>query len=275
MQLAKRFATGVFLLLCAAANAQEEKSSRTARGDEALLAEFSRKSASDLVAEYLETPPYPLFVIRRLIDLGDAAVLPTLRAAFERETGTITRQFLAATLVKLGDRDERYFKYVAEAAATAVSSDLPYSVSAAASSVPENAGIPAAVVFWARTHRIHPQRAVWLATIELPAAVEALGETADRRSVPILLRGLRSPNYFIVNEAAFGLARSGDPKAIKAIIRACERLGPDERWFTARALLYFDGREARRAAEQMIANPELLERWREESRVGLKASLRH
>jgi hypothetical protein len=276
MRLPELLATGVFVLTSAAAYAQDERLAREARRrDDALLAEFSRKSASELIATFFENPPYPLFVIRRLIDLGDVAARPALRAAFERETGIITRQFLAAALVKLGDKDARYFRYVAEAAAKAVRSDLPYSVSAAASSASKNAAVPTAVLPWARINRIYPERAVWLATIELPAAVEALGETADRRSLPILLRGLRSPNYFIVNEAAFGLARLGDPKTIKVIIRACERLGPDERRFTARALLYFDRREAQRAAEQMIANPELLERWREESRVGLKASLRH
>jgi HEAT repeat protein len=110
--------------------------------------------------------------------------------------------------------------------------------------------------------------------VELPAAVEALGETVDRRSSSILLRGLRSRNFFIVNEAVLGLARLSDPKAVKAIIVACKRLSADERPLVARALLYFDTPEAQQAAEQLIANPKLLARWREQLRRGLAASLR-
>ena len=272
MRFAKVLVTGV--LLSAALNAQDEKSaSRGRRSDEGIRAEFSRKSARELVAEYFGGPPYPLFVIHRLMELGDRTVLPSLRVAFERERANSTRQFLAAALVKLGDKDPRYFRYVSEAATKAVKADLPLSLSGAAL-VAENGRAPAALITWARVHRIDLQRALWLGTVELVAAVEALGETADRRSSPILLRGLRSRNFFIVNQAALGLAHLSDPKAAKPIIVACKRLSADECPSVARALLYFDTPEAQEAAEQLIANPELLARWREQRRRELAASLR-
>ena len=211
-------------------------------------------------------------MIHRLKGLGDATILPTLRVAFEGERDNSTRQFLAAALVKLGAKDPRYFRYVAEAATRAVKADLPLSLSAAAL-VAENSGAPAALITWAQVHRIDLQRALWLGTVELPAAVEALGETGDRRSSRIPLRGLHSRNFFTVNEAALGLARLGDPKVIKAIIATCKRLSVDERQSVARALLFVDTPEAPRAAEQLIANRELLARWREQRRRGLAASL--
>lgn len=272
MRFARVLATVV--LLSAAASAQNDKSASSGnRSDEVALADFSRKSAHELIKEYFGGPPYPLFVIHRLMELGDPAILPTLRIAFERARYNSTRQFLAAALVRLGDKNPRFFKYTAEAAARAVKSDLPLSLSAAAR-VAESGRTPAALITWARVHRTDPQSALWVATVELPAAVEALGETADRRSLPILLQGLRSRNVFIVNEAALGLARFGDPKAVKAIIAACERVSADERPSVARALLYFETPQAQQAAEQLIANPELLARWREQRRKGLAASLR-
>lgn len=176
-------------------------------------------------------------------------------------------------MVKLGDKNARYFKYIVEAAAKAVKSDFPLSLSAAAL-LAQNGRAPVALIAWARVHRTDLQNVLWMATVELPAAVEALGETADQRSSPILLDGLRSRNVFIVNEAALGLARFGDPKAVKAIIAACERVSADERPCVARALLDFETPQAQQAAEQLIANPELLARWREQRRKGLAASLR-
>jgi HEAT repeat protein len=265
-------ATGV--LLSAATNAQDEKSTRYGnRSDEVILTDFSRKPARELVAEYFGGPHYPLFVIHRLMELGDPTVLPALQVAFARERDSSTRQFLAAALVRLGDKDPRYFGYVSEAATRAIRADLPLSLSAAASVV-ENGRAPDALITWAQIHRTDLQGAVWLGTVELPAAVEALGETADRRSFPILLRGLHSRNFFIVNEAALGLAHLSNPKTVKAIISACKRLSADERPWVAKTLLYFDTPQAQRAAEQLIADPVLLARWREQRRRGLAVSLR-
>jgi HEAT repeat protein len=94
--------------------------------------------------------------------------------------------------------------------------------------------------------------------------VEALGEAADRRSLPILLRGLKSPNVLVVREAAFGLARLQDTTTVEPIITACTRLDPGERPWVAKSLLYFRTRKAQRAASAMIADPERLRRWRTE-----------
>ena len=126
MRFAKVLATG--RLLSAATNAQDKKSaSRGNRSDEIILTESSRKSACELVAECFGGPPYPLFVIHRLMELGEPTVLPALQVAFERERDNSTRQFLAAALAKLGDKDPCYFGYVSEAATKVVEADLPLS----------------------------------------------------------------------------------------------------------------------------------------------------
>lgn len=244
--------------------------------DQQLLVEFSQKSPSELLSKYFERPPYPLFVIRRLIDLGDPVVLPNLRLAFEQESSILTRQFLAAALVCLGDTDARYFQYVARAGLDAATSDLPYRDRPAAD--PTQSDVLQRhdeILAWALAHHQSALDTIRRATIEFPAAVEALGETADHRSLTILLRGLNSPNFLVIRAAAFGLARLHDAVAVQPIITACRTLTPKERPLVAKSLLYFDGRPAQKAAESMIGDPERLHRWRGDvNRNGWRAAMR-
>jgi HEAT repeat protein len=220
------------------------------------------------VTVYFQRPPYPLFAIRRLIELADPAVIPAMRDAFDRETGTLARQLIAATLVRLGETDFRYFDYLARAALVAVNSDLPYRDDSTTDTGPRHDEIRA----WAQARGLSPMQAIRKSTIELPAAVEALGEAADQRSLPILLRGLESPNVLVVREAAFGLARLQDATTVEPIITACRRLDPAERPWVAKSLLYFRSRKAQRAAVAMIADPERLRRWRTD--VNREANMR-
>lgn len=244
--------------------------------DEQLLFQFSHRQAGELVARYFHGPPYPLFVIRRLIDLADPKVLPDLRDAFFRETQPIPRQSLAAALVRLRDSDPQYFNYLALWARDAVASDLPYSCGFKSGTTPDGrTEFPPDFIAWAQTHNLALSDALRKAAIELPAAVEALGEAADSRALPILLRGLTSPNGCIVRTSAFGLARLHNTVAIEPIIRACKTLGREEPLLMAKALLYFDSGTAQRAAESIIADPALVRNWRMEvKRRGWKSAMR-
>lgn len=246
------------------------------RSDQQLLLQFSQQSASQLVARYFQGPPYPLFVIRRLIDLADRGVMPALRDSFSRETQPLTRQSLAAALVRLRDPDSQYFEYSAAWARDAVSSDLPYSCGLNRGPTLEGrTEFPLEFIAWARAHNVTLSDALRRAAIELPAAVEALGEAADHRALAILLRGLSSPNGCIVRTSAFGLARLHDSIAVETIIKACNTLRLEERPLTAKALLYFHSRRAQRAAESIIGDSVLVRRWRiEVKRRGWKSAMR-
>jgi HEAT repeat protein len=246
------------------------------QSDQQLLLQFSQQSASQLVARYFQGPSYPLFVIRRLIDLADPRVMPDLRDAFFRESQALTRQSLAAALVRLRDPDSQYFDYLAAWARDAVASDLPYSCGSRRGATLEGrTEFPLEFIAWARAHNLALSDALRRAVIELPAAVEALGEAADRRALAILLRGLSSPNGCVVRTSAFALARLHDTIAVELIIRACNTLRREERPLTAKALLYFNSSGAQRAAESIIADPVLVRSWRiEVNRRGWKSAMR-
>lgn len=254
-----------------------EVASRMSQSDHQILAEFHRKSAVEVLRAYFREPPYPLFAIRRIIELGDPVVIPELEHAFAREQRDPGRQFLAAALVSLGDSHPEHFDYLADRARIAVASDLPFPVQLGAGHQSSDSIqiYNTAFLSWTRRHGNQLEAALWQATFEFPGALEALGEAADSRSRPILLRGLRSPNVLVVFEAALGLARLQDTAAVSSIVAAAKGMDTSERKLIAKTLLYFDTATALRRAERLIDDALLFQRWRADvSQRGWKAAMR-
>jgi hypothetical protein len=77
--------------------------------DPQLLHDFMTQTAGELIEHYFRTPPYPIFAIRRLMEIGNPVVIPDLEQAFTREHREPAREFLAASLVDLGDSKPEYF----------------------------------------------------------------------------------------------------------------------------------------------------------------------
>jgi hypothetical protein len=236
------------------------------------------KSPRELLDSYFAKPPYPIFAIRRLIDIGDASVIPFLELAFERETDNPAREFLAAALVELGDREPTYYAYIANRAERSVSSDMPFPVQLG-SDIPPNVGLfPLRSTFlaWVNEHGTDLNDTLFQAVFEEPGAVEALGEAADVRSRPIFLHGLKSSNVLIAFSAALGLARLQDSTSVPFIIATAKRHQDlAERRMFGKALLYFRSERAQHAADKLIADPTLARRWRlEVDARGWKKSMR-
>lgn len=245
--------------------------------DQQLLYAFMSKSPKEILHDYFHNPPYPIFAIRRLIDIGDPSVIPCLEQAFARQRQEPAREFLAAALVNLGDAKPEYFDYVAARAEIAVKSDLPFPVKMNARIRP-GATLPPlkpAFTHWVRHHGADLDSTLWQAAFDMPAAVEALGEANDRQSRPILLQGLKSPNILVVFASALGLARLQDSSSVPAIILAAKREPREERRMIAKALLYFPSTKAQRAAERLTGDPALIRRWRAEvKKRGYKMAMR-
>jgi hypothetical protein len=228
---------------------------------------FSRMSAVEVAHKYFEIAPYHLFAIRRLIELGDAVVVPVLRRAFRDETEVTRRRFLAAALVSLGDPDPDYFKYVANAARQAIKSDLPFPVSMSdTGDSKSNPRYRPKFLELVQERGLEFGLALQQSAFELPAAVEALGEAGDPRSFSLFVEVLHSPNVMIVRAAAFGLARLHDNSGIQPIAAACSLLPLEDRRMIAKSLLYFDSHMAQKRARTMIADRRLFERWQAEVR---------
>jgi HEAT repeat protein len=251
------------LLVIAQEPSRQTENPSDRRDEEAFL----HMSAVDVSRKYFESPPYRLFAIRRLIELGDPVVVPVLHRAFADETEVTRRQFIAAALVSLGDPDPDYFKYVADEARRAIKSDLPFPVPLSGTSDSKSRPLYRPEFLKLVQERgLEFRTALQKCTFQLPGAVEALGDAGDPRSFSILVQGLHSPNIMIVRAAAFGLARSHDNSGMQPVIEACLPLPLEERRMIAKSLLYFDNHAAQERARMMIADPTLFERWQAEVR---------
>lgn len=266
-------------LSCAGAvpHAQSQETAKEP-SDQQLTDTFTNKLPAEILKDYFSEPPYPIFAIRRLIDLGDPLVIPRLEQAFEKERRDPGREFLAAALVELGDSKATYYAYVSTRARCAVASTLPFPVRLGARMPPGAAFPPVTRAFrvWVRQHNAELDDALWRAAFEAPGSVEALGEAADKRSQPLFLNGLKSQNILVAFAAALGLARMQDARSVKSIIAAAKRRRtPEERRMLAKALLYFSDPRAQQAAEHLIDDPALTRRWRQEvGRRGWRRAMR-
>ncbi len=239
----------------------QQHSVQDAEEREALVA-FSRQSGPELVSHNFDLPSIPIFVIRRLIYLDDPRVIPALHEAFERQRKPLTREFIAAALVRLGDADPRFFDYVAGAALDAEKSDIPYpSSSITEAGDDSNLEEQEEIRVWAQAHNVPALDVIRRAMFDVPGAVEAVALTKDRRAVPILLQALQSSNLLVVREGALGLARMRETPAIPRIIIACQGLGPEDKPWLARSLLYFHSKSAQETAGSMIDDSARLRLW--------------
>src|SRR5258708_4157309 len=64
-------------------------------------------------------------VIGDVLRSGDRALVSPLRQAFDQTEGKREKQAIAETLIKLGDKESRYFEYLASFAKRAVESGAP------------------------------------------------------------------------------------------------------------------------------------------------------
>lgn len=255
-----RIWTYLFIAIALCAVLRGQKPPSEAEGDP--LFAFQRQSALELVNHYFDLPTIPLFITRRLINLGDPRAIPGLRGAFDRESKPLNREFIAAALVRLGDKNPRYFNYLTGAVLDALNEDVPYRSTRASDAAVDELELHVEIQTWAQVHSTPVTQAIWQATIEVPGAIEALGLTGDRRSMLILLRALKSPNILVVRQAAFALARMQRKSAIGPITTACQLQRMEDRLWTAKSLLYFRSEKAQEAARELIADPVKRQQWR-------------
>jgi len=171
--------------------------------------------------------------------------IPALEAYFARAQDDETKAMIASALVRLGDKDDAYWDFVVKQATAALDSNVPFPYSLSGGT-PESPLSPDFIA-WAKARNLPPGGEAIEAAGDEVGKLAPLARTGDPRGVPLLRRGLQSPNMFIQDLAAAGLAQAQDKDSIPLIIDACKRAPAGVALMIAQALKFFDDPKARAA----------------------------
>ena len=211
--------------------------------------------------------------LNQMVNRGDRRAIPALEKAFQKATDRIDKEGIAGSLVRLGDKNEIYWNFLAQYARAAVENDMPfpYDFDADGEIIGNPKDVPEKYapefLAWCKKRGEQTGSAAQQALYGLPGDLLALAATGDSRGSEILFRGLESRNYYVVSVSAKGLARLQDRRAIKPIIQACERAPAGMGEVVAESLAFFDDSEAQSAAVRFIHNPKALEAVRQKAKI--------
>jgi len=129
---------------------------------------------------------------------GAVEAIPILKEQFVRVREPLLKGKIASVLVSLGSKDDSYWDFLVRLAAPALESDAPdfMSYDSQGRSKP---GPSPEFAAWAKGHDVTPNGPNGTAAEDsvyiFPAEVALLGTTRDPRAIPLLRRGLLSPNH--------------------------------------------------------------------------------
>lgn len=194
---------------------------------------------------------FSLVHVDMIAKAGAVEAVPALKEQFARSRDPIVKAKIASALVRLGDRDDIYWDLVVKEATQAVESDAPDFMNFDVQSNTPSGPSPGFVT-WAKAHGESVQTAGREVMYELPGKVLLLSSTGDQRAIPLLRRGLLSPNHMIEDRAAEGLADLQDKESIPLIIEACKRAPAGAAALVAEYLVYFDDADAQSAVDTYV-----------------------
>lgn len=200
------------------------------------------------------------YEIEQLAEAGAVQAIPALEERFARmqlipskypSLLAIEKAQVASALVRLGDKKQIYWDYLVKQATLAVENEAPNPTSYDSKGKPE---VSKAFIAWVKAHKLGHPGVLDEYELMLPGPVLLLGVTGDPRAVPVLRRGLLSPNYVVEFAAAQGLAQIGDKASVPLIIEACKKAPRPAAIGIARQLIYFNTLEAQKAVDEYVPN---------------------
>jgi HEAT repeat protein len=198
----------------------------------------------------------------KLQQYGGHRVMAALRAAFDTHEQKRTRQDLAIVLMRLGDKDDKYFRYLEAFAKEAVDSDAPDMFVYGADGVPlKPAQWSPEFYAWSARHGMPIDSAVKQAYQTFPSDLGLFSVAAtDPRGTELLRRGLQSHNPLVVFTCASILASINDTASIPVVLQLIntEKNKPTAELLVA-SIATFNGDEIERRILGSLASPKLKE----------------
>jgi HEAT repeat protein len=184
-------------------------------------------------------------------EAGLVVALAPLEKQFEQNSSPEVKQEIASALVKLGDKDSKYWTYLVEEVSPALSDDAPFFLGIDGGGKITDTPSPEFQT-WANSKQLPIEKAVEREMFDYPGAVMELGLTGDDRAIPFLRRALLSQDLFVELAAARGLAELQDHDSIPLIIEACKRAPQSAAAQIALPLVYFDDSIAQEAFDHYV-----------------------
>jgi hypothetical protein len=199
------------------------------------------------------------YVRQITVEAGQARAIPILEDLFAHAGNADTKPWIASELVRLGDKDNSYWNFVAEQAREALENSPPDFLNFDQEGN-GTAGPSPEFVAWAKAHHVTVESVAFEAVYPIKFGI--LIATDDPRAIPLLRRGLLAPNHQVEAIAAAGLASLKDKDSIPLIVEACKRAPKDARFAIAMSLLQLHDPEAQSAAAPYLPE-DLVKKLRE------------
>jgi len=206
---------------------------------DALLARLSEKPLNRAVLWQIEAQP------------DDPKTLPALRAAFEKREIKEERQWLAVTLLRLGDRSDIYLNFLARFVKEAIEDRSPLWERFDPQGRFVRGQFSAEFENWCALNNKDPKQVASLQFGTYPKDVMMLALAEDPRSIPLFKRGLESHFPGVVAYSVQGLGRLRVVDAIPSVSAAIDRMPSGERGAVAAQLPWYRGAEAERLLEHL------------------------
>ncbi len=216
---------------------------------DALLARLAGEHVTEGDVEELEGQPQ------------NERTIPALRAAFSRQTEKEKKQWIAGSLIRLGDRSDLYFDYLAGYAKVAVEDRAPDFVKYDSAGRGLRGQFSAEFLEWCARNGKEPRALAALQFGVYPPDVLALAKAGDSRARELFRRGLESPNPLVLGYCVQGLGRLHDEAALPVIGQAISRVPAGDRVVVSGQLPWFDTPAADRLFEQVTPEPRTREFW--------------
>jgi len=223
------------------------------------------RSVAELVSKLEKGPLDPSVFGELESQPPEPRVFAALAEAFEKRDLKEDKQWIALTMLHLGDKSERYLDLLSGYAKEAIEDRTPLWFVYGPSGDAVHGEISHEFEKWCRENHRDPKEVGALQAVRYPEDVWFLAHAQDARAADLLKRGLDSPNPLAVYYSAVGLALLHDNASLPSVVRSCERFPAGTASVVARALADYLTSEADLAMERLVKDANLRAEYKREA----------